>query len=165
MRSFWNTTHQQHREKNALILVNQGPHHSHHLFPGKIPRNIDSLTLKIPLIVRPHHHKKRQTLHHHRCRSYRDYGRLRPPCTQMQVPHTNKIRKTSTPSSTPQPQPCQTPITRNLDIILWELHRSWQTHTTVRSNASSVYNCNLQNVHPLLHSATSTLPNSNHKKP
>ena len=31
----WSTTHQRHREKNALLLVNQGPHHDHHLFRKK----------------------------------------------------------------------------------------------------------------------------------
>ena len=71
-----------------------------------------------PPRIRPHHHKQGQTLHRPRCRSYREHGRLRPPCDQMQVPYTTKTCKTSTPSSTPQPQPRQTPITRNLNIIL-----------------------------------------------
>ena len=107
MRSLWSTTHQQLREKNALLLVNQGPRHSRHLFPEKIQRNMDSSTLKILPPIIPHHHKRGQTLHRHRCRSYREHGRLRPPCAQMQVPYTTKTCKTSTPSSTPQPQPRQ----------------------------------------------------------
>ena len=36
-------------------------------------------------------------MHIHRQRSYREHGRLRPLCAQMQVPNTIKTYKTSTP--------------------------------------------------------------------
>ena len=35
MRPLWSNTHQRCREKNALLLINQGPHHDHHLFQKK----------------------------------------------------------------------------------------------------------------------------------